>query len=97
MLNSCLVSLDLVISFLVVLTALFEFLTEHFISSLLFFGLLFYSFFILCHAENSLACNVLHVYTNWDRSRLCLWWFCKFTCVTSLRFFFQFLIIFFDK
>lgn len=28
--------------------------------------------------ENSMACNILHVYTSWSCSRLCLWWIGKF-------------------
>lgn len=28
--------------------------------------------------ENSMACNILHVYTSWSCSGLCLWWIGKF-------------------
>jgi hypothetical protein len=50
--------------------------------------------FYLLLPENSMAWYVLHVYTNWDSIRLCLWrtgksynelcFSCYFVCVTNV-------------
>lgn len=45
--------------------------------------------------ENSMACYILHVYTSWDCSGLCLWWNCKTTYLNNLavlRWLFLFLL-----
>lgn len=38
----------------------------------------FSEYLLIVGVENSMAGNVLHVYTNWSCYRLCLWRMCKF-------------------